>query len=365
MPSLAMRRSVLSTQSSVLIFVFWTSLAGLSAVNTLLDPRGPGFRVTSPTAPIVLAFVYCWVWAILTPPLFLLSSRFSTARSKWLAAIVLLLIGVACSIGVDILLDAARELVFDIPRRRTPFDPLRALGRFRFLNQLLIYLAILAAGFAREYFLRDRDQQAHTAKLQAQLADARLDALRMQLNPHFLFNTLHAVSALVERDPAGVRRMIARLSELLRHTIESRGAAEVPLRDELDFLKKYIEIMEVRFQGRLKVEMEIDGDTWDALVPTLILQPIVENALEHGAARAAGEGRIAISAHREDGQLVLTVRDNGPGVAEGGSSGVGLANTRERLAQHYGDRAELMLSSPAGGGAVVEITLPLREGARA
>ena len=217
------------------------------------------------------------------------------------------------------------------------------------MNPLLVYLAVLAAGFARNYYIGDQRRLEESAELRAQLADARLDALRMQLNPHFLFNTLHAVSALVDRDPAGVRRMIARLSELLRHTIESRGSDEVPLRDELDFLRRYIEIMEVRFQGRLRVETSIAPDVTDALVPNLILQPIVENALEHGAARATSEGRVTITARRSGDDLLLSVQDNGPGLA-GGDKGVGLRNTEERLQQLYGDAASLSIASAEGGG---------------
>ena len=153
--------------------------------------------------------------------------------------------------------------------------------------------------------------------------------------------------------------MIARLSELLRHTIESRGSDEVPLRDELDFLRRYIEIMEVRFQGRLRVETNVDAGVLDALVPNLILQPILENALEHGAARSMTEGRVEIAAHRSGDDLVLMVRDNGPGLADDpNQSGVGLRNTRERLEQLYGGAASLSMQSADGSGVIAQITLP-------
>jgi sensor histidine kinase YesM len=194
-------------------------------------------------------------------------------------------------------------------------------------------------------------------QLQAQLAEARLDALRMQINPHFLFNTLNAVSALVERDPSGVRKMIARLSELLRVTTDSRAADEVPLRQELQLLDRYIEIMEVRFRGRLRVEREIDPAALDALVPNLILQPIVENALEHGASRAAGESVVRIAVRRDGEALKISVRDNGPGVGAN-REGVGLGNTRARLAQLYQSRAGVTLTTADDGGALAEIVLP-------
>lgn len=280
------------------------------------------------------------------------------------------MIGVVIAVGVYLAVDFARDLLITAPRPRRgggggTLSPWREVRRFRFLNQFLIYLAVLAAGFAREYFMRDQrrareavELETRAATLQAQLSNARIDALRMQLNPHFLFNTLHAVSALVERDPGGVRRMIARLSELLRHTMDGSAPNEIPLRQEIDILRRYIEIMEIRFQGRLTVTMQIDEATLDALVPNLVLQPIVENALEHGAARASADARIEIEAHLIGDRLTMTVRDNGPGVAEAVSAGVGLANTRARLAQLYGDQASLALSSAPGGGALSEISLP-------
>lgn len=258
------QRFRLSTREIALIVLFWTSLATLSSVNRVIGARDFGMgRVISPAGPILLAFIEAWTWALLTPLIFWLSSRTSSIRSLWIRIPLLLLAGIAVAIAVYVLLDFARTTVIAMPMRRRGggvFSPLREIGRFRFLNQLLVYFAVLATGFAREYFLRDRLRQQQSMQLQAQLAEARLDALRMQINPHFLFNTLHAVSALVERDPSGVRRMIARLSELLRHTIDSHATDEVPLRDELAFLQRYIEIMEIRFQGRLDVVTAVDYD---------------------------------------------------------------------------------------------------------
>ncbi|HEX8153672.1 MAG TPA: sensor histidine kinase [Thermoanaerobaculia bacterium] len=355
-------RHPLGRRELALIFAFWTFLAILSSVNRLLDPRGFGFRM-SPTAPVAMAFVETWMWAAFTPLIFWLGSADRLPRPLWLRILLFLLVGAAIAIAVHLLLDLARELVFDdVPRRArraTFFNPLRDIGRLRFVNQFLVYLAVLTAGLAREYFLRDRTRQQEAIVLQAQLAEARLDALRMQINPHFLFNTLHAISALVERDPGGVRRMIARLSELLRHTIDSRGTDEIPLEEELAFLRRYIEIMEIRFQGKLQVTTSIEEATRGALVPNLILQPLVENALEHGVSRVTGEGEITIDARRDANRLVLSVRDNGPGV-RGGDEGVGLPNTRARLAQLYGGEATLTLLTAPEGGAIAQITMPFR-----
>src|SRR5438105_5441644 len=332
----------LSGRELAIIFAFWTSLATLSAVNTLIDPRGYGLRLISPAGPIAMAYIESWLWAGFTPLIFSLSSRFAIERSRWFVRLpALLIIGCLISLAIYFILMFARTEIFELPRRGMPaFVPLAEIRRFRFVNQLLVYFAVLAAGYAREYFLRDQERQREAISLHAQLAEARLDALRAQINPHFLFNTLNAIAALVERDPAGVRRMIARLGDLLRRTIDSRGEAKVPLREEVDFLQHYIDIMEIRFQGRLRTELNISPDTLDVLVPNLVLQPIVENALEHGASRAVGEGRIDISSRRNGRSLVLEVRDNGPGV-RGAGAGVGMSNPRERLEGRYGDVATL------------------------
>lgn len=354
----------LSARELGLIVLFWTSLATLSSVNRFLGAREFGIDQVLSSRPIVLAFIEAWTWAALTPLIFLLSSRLSLGESKWIRIPLLIAIGIAVAIIVYLVLDFARDALIDVPLRRRArgpgLMPLREIGRFRFLNQLIVYGAVLAAGFAREFFLRDRKREQNEVKLQAQLAEARLDALRMQLNPHFLFNTLHAISALVERDPPGVRRMIARLSELLRHTIDSRGADEVPLRDELALLRRYLDIMEVRFQGKLQIEQHIAAGVQDALVPNLILQPIVENALEHGVSRAGGAGHVTIDARREGASLVLTVRDNGPGLGDANENGVGLANTRARLAQLYGGDGSLTIGNAEGedGGVAARIALP-------
>jgi signal transduction histidine kinase len=349
----------LTTRERLLIFAFWTGLAVISAANRLLD--APGFiRVMAPAGPVALAFLEAWIWAALTPLVFRLSSRLANDRSRWWVTIpVIIAAGILIAVLMYVFIDVMRDIVIDVPRRTRRHSTFREIGRFRFVNQLVFYLAVLAAGFAREYFQRDRHREAQAARLQAQLAEAQLNALRMQINPHFLFNTLHAMSALVERDPAGVRRMIARLSELLRHTTDSSARDLIPLRAELDFLRRYIEIMEIRFQGRLRATIDVEPALLETLVPNLVLQPIVENALEHGASRVAGMGEISISGRRDGDRVVLTVEDNGPGIDDANRrAGVGLTNTRARLAQLYGEGAGVELSSREGGGTRAEIVIP-------
>jgi signal transduction histidine kinase len=351
----------LSGREIAIITAFWTSLAALTVLNRLYDPRSEGLRVIARTGPLVLPFVEAWIWALLTPLIFWISSRSSAAMSRIARVALLVIAGIAVALFVDMALDIARELVFAPRRRGGPsFTPFRGFVRFGPFNQLLIYCAVLAAGFAREYFLREQTRKREAAHLEALLAHARLDALRMQLNPHFLFNTLNAISALVERDPSGVRKMIARLGELLRHTLDRKGPDEIPLRDELSVLQRYLDIMAVRFQGKLHATTSASESVLDALVPVFILQPLVENALEHGVSRASGEAQIEIGARRDGTQLVVSVRDQGPGL-DTTLEGVGLTNTRARLHALYGDTASISMHSDPGGGAVAELRLPWRD----
>ena len=358
------------TRGEVLaIFAFWAFMAVLTAANRLLDPRRPpGIQPTFPSAPVALAFAESLVWAVVTVLIFLLIQRFLAARERrWTQVAALAATGVAVSIVVDLVLDVIRGLLLGFSQRHNFFaDPWRAVTHLWFLREMIVYCGIVAAGVARDYSRRYRVRQdeatrlqAETAQLRAQLAEARLSALRSQVDPHFLFNTLNAVSALVERDPKGVRRMIARLSELLRHSLEGAGDAEVTLRQEMEFVERYLEIMRIRFQGTLEVETAVEGEVMDALVPNLILQPLVENAVKHGVGRMKHGGRIRIAAWRSDGRVVLCVTDNGPGLGDAAPrEGVGVRNTRQRLEQLYGHAQALALRAADGGGVEAQVTLP-------
>lgn len=358
----------LSRRELVLIFAFWTFMAALSFANRLLDPRQLGFQLTQPSAPIVLAFLSSYLWALLTPFVFWLSARvLADQRHRVLGTVLLLAVGFAIAVALGMTGDAVRSALIPFtPRRgaRGGGPPGYVWLRPWFLNDFIIYLGVLAAGLARAFSLRYRRQREESlrvaAQLRAQLAEARLDALRMQLDPHFLFNTLHAISSLVERDPRGVRRMISRLSELLRHTIEGPSEQETTLREELDLLRRYLEIMEVRFQGRLEITTDVQERALDALVPNLILQPIVENAIKHGVSKIEGIGRISLRGRIEGGALVLSVENNGPLAAPSSGTGVGLRNTRARLSHLYGEEQSFILRAADGSApsTVAEIKLP-------
>jgi two-component system, LytTR family, sensor kinase len=230
------------------------------------------------------------------------------------------------------------------------------------LTGFLYYWLILGIQAAFIYQRMYREQRVTAAELQGRLTEARLDALRLQLHPHFLFNTLNAISAFVPVDPERAQRMIVRLGDLLRRTLSESSSAELSLKQELELLEPYLEIQRIRFGERLSLELEVPNGTADALIPVLMLQPLVENAVEHGVGRTAGPARVRLSARRTGNRLRLEISDNGPGPLAGGRDGVGLANTRARLSGLYGDAHRFELHPLEAGGTLVAIELPFRSG---
>ena len=357
----------LRTVDVLAVGAFWFLLGIISAVGRQLDPRIPG--VSSPVVDAVVRATYVEyaLWAVLTLGIMWMTSRYSIEGGRRIGRILLFVaLGVVIAMLVDRFLFSVREtLLAELREARGNFGRGRGPGRrpppalfeLGLLDDLMVYFAVLSAGVARDYFLRYRARLEETALLQAQLIQARLDALRSQLNPHFLFNTLNAVSALVERDPRGARKMIARLSDLLRYSLEGSTDAEVPLHKELDLLGEFVELMQIRFQGKLDVTMTVDDDTRNALVPNLILQPILENAMKHGVEQGSGRGAIAVRARRVDGDVAIVVTDSGSGDSVVPGTGVGLANTNARLKQMYGERYGVTLR-PSGAGTEAELVIP-------
>jgi sensor histidine kinase YesM len=234
----------------------------------------------------------------------------------------------------------------------------------QFHIQVATFWVILGIGAAFEYYAKFRERELRASQLESRLAQAQLEVLRMQLQPHFLFNTLHTISAFMqEGEIEAADRMISRLSDLLRLALEGGGAQEVPLRQEMAFLERYLEIQQIRFQEQLRVSLRVPDELLDACVPSLILQPLVENAIKHGVTPRAEGGEVSVEVTREHGRLRLAVRDDGPGITAASTrvgNGVGLANTRARLEQLYGDRQRFVVGNAPGGGALVELTIPLR-----
>ena len=235
-------------------------------------------------------------------------------------------------------------------------------GLHYLFTSLFAYWFLVFCNLGWHYYRRNREREMQTAQLQRELVEARLDALRMQLNPHFLFNTLHAVSALIHQNPEAADRVLARLSELLRLSLDQSKPQEVPLKEEMAFLDRYLEIEQARFGDRLTVEKQLGPEVQDALVPYLILQPLVENAIRHGIEPREDQGHLLIRARRTDGRLELQVSDNGTGLPDELEAppreGVGLSNTRSRLRQLYGLNHSFELVRAPQGGLEARIVIP-------
>lgn len=300
-----------------------------------------------------------FVWyacALFIPVLYWATRRFPVDQEP---------VAVNLSIHVALILAvSAATLAITVPltplffERQTTLAESFAGGFFR---EVLAFGAVAALLQAIDFFRRYQERQTRAAQLEAQLSDAQLHALRAQLNPHFLFNTLNAATALIQRDPRGADAMLTRLGELLRLTLRADPAHETPLAEELELLERYLAIMRVRFEGKVVVETDVSPQAARAMVPSFVLQPLVENAFEHGMARLQRPGRIRIVARPEGDSLLLTVEDDGPGpVRPGDGTGVGLSNTRRRLAGLYGAAASLTLGALPAGGTSVSLRLPLR-----
>lgn len=241
------------------------------------------------------------------------------------------------------------------------YESMAWFGLGNYLFNIMYYWMILGFYNGAGYYMRYRERVIKTSQLEAQLARAQLQLLKMQLHPHFLFNTLHAVSTLMHRDVDAAERMLSRLSDLLRLSLENVGLQEVTLRKELEFLKRYLDIERIRFGEKLVVDLNVAPEALGAYVPNLVLQPIVENAINHGISKIADEGRITLQASRHDHTLSIGVSDNGPGFKNGDVSArsrVGLANTQARLEQLYGGKGTMDFEAPDEGGFTVHIHLP-------
>ena len=234
----------------------------------------------------------------------------------------------------------------------------------RNIIDMAYYWAVLAFGYGLEIHQRYKNEEVKAAQLEARLVETELKALREQLRPHFLFNTLNTISVLVrENKNDEAVTLIARLSTLLRMSLDQTRVQEVTVRQELDFIERYIEIQKARFSDRLTVAIDIDPAVMEVRIPNLLLQPLVENAILHGIAPKSGPGRVEIVGRIESGRLILEVRDDGPGIDDGtrrAQEGIGLTNTRERLAKIYGAQGQLSLRSEKGRGVSVQVILPCR-----
>jgi glucose-6-phosphate-specific signal transduction histidine kinase len=303
---------------------------------------------------------------VLFPIVISMASRFPLDRDHWARNLPMHLLGFALFtvaqswmyLGLEALTDRWWESSMTVPALMALY-----LTKSAAMN-LLVYAAGVALVQGLSIYEMYRERERRTLQLQGELATAHLEALRGQLQPHFLFNTLNTVTALLRRDPDGAERVITRLGDLLRISLQNTSRQEIPLHEELDFLDRFLEIQQVRFQDRLTVRRDVAPDTLDAAVPTLLLQPLVENAIKHGIEPNATAGVVTIRAQRRDEELLLEVCDNGNGLPAGGAAslreGVGIANTRARLEQLYGEHHRFDLRDGDDGGVCVSITIPFR-----
>lgn len=308
------------------------------------------------------------LWALLTPGIIWLGRRVPPFGTKlWRRGVAVnLLASMVVVFGTGVFFIANNRWVQGPPPE--PYPLLLAALRsfvFWFSADGLLYWAILAIDFGVRDYRASRERQLRASQLEAQLSEARLQALKMQLHPHFLFNALHTIGQLVRTgQDARAVQVVAGLGDLLRRVLDGAATHEVPLKQELEFLKSYVDIEQIRFADRLKVVVTADPDTLDAQVPHLILQPLVENAIRHGIAPRTTAGRLLIGARRIDSSLHLTVRDDGAGMPEPAGSqearGVGLANTSARLRQLYGNVASFEVVNVADGGVEAHIVVPYR-----
>lgn len=306
-----------------------------------------------------------YIFAMLSLPVLWLARRIPIEFSDWKRRVTIHLVA---SIVFSMLWMALRALLvttLELTEGQGSFEFWvafkHALVATFFFNALL-YWVIISVTHTLRFYRRDKERELRTAELENRLTQARLQALQMQLNPHFLFNTLHAISSLMHKDVEAADRMLIRLSDLLRYALESTDEHEVSLRQELDFLHRYVEIEKTRFGDRLSVEQRIAPDALDALLPNLLLQPIVENAIQHGIEPHARPGRIVLSAARRGNSLEVHICDNGEGLPKNAPihEGIGLSNSRARLQQLYGERAHFELSNAPDGGFAVTIAIPWR-----
>jgi two-component system, LytTR family, sensor kinase len=321
---------------------------------------------------MALNTVYWYVPALLAPIVIGTTRRYRLGRTPWPIALGVHVAGALLySVIHTTAMLGVRALLFENGGRAAAGSiPWSTYVQRQYITQLdwllATYFFLVGLGHAIEYWTEARERAVSAERLQTRLAEAQLDALQRQLQPHFLFNTLHTISSLMRSDVESADLMIDRLSDLLRTSLRSK-AQEVPVKQEIEILQSYVAIEQTRFRDRLTVSIDVASEVLDALVPQLLLQPLVENAVRHGIAPRARSGRIDIRVFRRGDDLQMDVRDSGDGAPPERlvalNHGVGLGNTRARLAHLYGERHRFIFANAPGGGFQVSVSIPFHVGA--
>jgi two-component sensor histidine kinase len=345
------------------IFAFWSLFALYMALQEHYTAQVMGKPITWGRT-FRAEFTYAGIWALLTPSILWLARRFPVDQRGWYRMAPLHAIACVAYVAVQ-----KSIYVVLVPASSPEWQPHDVPSLIKSIlvtmdYGVMLYGIVLLIHSAVGYYVRYQEGRVRASQLETRLAQAQLQALKMQLHPHFLFNTLHSISTLVPEDPEAAEAMIARLSELLRLSLENTGVQEVPLSTELEFVELYLGIEQIRFEDRMKVRFDIDPQSLDAKVPNLILQPLVENAIHHGIGGAL-RGCIEIRSRITEGKLLLQVLDDGPGlraeIAPGRSgTGLGLANTRARLEALYGKAHDFIVRSASNGGVEAAIRIPFQ-----
>lgn len=346
----------------VLVSLAWWTVPGLlvGAVVILFFPTSPEVYAHK-WRFAACALVSWWIWAAITPIVRAALRRVPLER-PWLRA---------GAVHVPLALAGAFAFVvwfswiMWVSQAPTlPLEPYSAALRRSLVGHLAMAVAVYAAVVAVIIGMHERrarrERELDTARLAADLAQAQLRALQLQLQPHFLFNTLHSIAMLTDSEPAVAEAMAVKLAELLRETLRLRDVPELALRDELELVRAYLDIEKARFRERLAVTIAVPETLLDIAVPSFFLQPVVENAVRHGVGKRVGGGRVYVTASREENALLLTVEDDGPGFSgDSSEDGIGLSATRDRLSLRYGASASLQVESGTAGGSRVAIRLPV------
>ena len=350
-------------------FITWRRLAlifGVWSLVAVMSTQTSAFAMTRmgrsfDWKPIFFSnFARCMLWAAFTPFLLALGRRFRIERGVWPVNLTLhLVVGIAFT-TLDVF-SWSLEAPFIRPGAPPSTIPFLVQVARQLVLDLGWYFIIVALAHAAHYATLSREEALRRAQLQSQLDAARLDALQSQLRPHFLFNTLTTIAEQVYGDPSGADTMITRLSRLLRSSFVDPEVQEVTLRQELELLQCYLDIARVRFRERLTIDLDIHPNALDAFVPRFLLQPLAENALQHGIEPAEAGGRLELRVRAHQDTMTVELHDDGIGLPTGVlRNGTGLRNTRERLAHLYGDRASLEIAPRPTGGTAVRVTLPFR-----
>jgi two-component system LytT family sensor kinase len=344
------------------IFLCWTGFAlFFTSQSYMFQARSAGTIEWKGTLFNWLLGSYTWF--ALTPLVLKLSNRFPLQRGKLLRSVAVHAIAAPLFNITNIVLFVIALGLITGPRleARSLLESVWHFVIAEFHGGMLVYWVIIGVSQATDYYRRYRERELLASNLETRLVKAQLDALRMQLHPHFLFNALNSVSVLMRKDVDAADRMLLQLSGLLRVTLARNAAHEIRLRQELEILDRYLEIEQIRFQDRLTVRTRVDPSALDALVPQLFFQPLVENAIRHGISDRETGGVIDIRAERQNGMLCLQVRDNGPGLNTPRGNlveGVGLSNTRSRLEYLYGSGGRFEVGDAEEGGLIVTAAFP-------